>query len=75
MDKTKIMVVGREQDALSIVVNEMSMEQVNDYGIHIQSTGKQVAEINDRISAATKVFYTLNKSFLGKKEISRYTLN
>lgn len=31
------------------------------------------AEITNRITAAAKVFYMLNKTFLGKEEVSTYT--
>ena len=75
-DKTKVMTIGESRQKLKIKVDEEELEQVNQYqylGVMIEQTGKQEMEINERIDKAAKMYYALNKSIIGKKEVSRKT--
>lgn len=76
MEKTKVMVVGEERICVGVEMDGTRLEQVSDFkylGVHIQEDGRQVAELNDRISAAVKIYHALNRSLIGKREISRRT--
>jgi hypothetical protein len=60
----------------NIFIEDTKIEQVNEFkylGVTINNKGKQDTEINQRISAATKLYHSLGKTFIGKKEISRKT--
>jgi Reverse transcriptase (RNA-dependent DNA polymerase)/Endonuclease-reverse transcriptase len=78
VEKTNIMVIGEEEQdtQIDMEIDEVKVKQVQNFkylGVQIQSNGKQDAEINERISAASKVYHALNKNFLGMKQISRNT--
>ena len=42
-------------------------------GVQFQNNEKQEAEINERISTAMKIYYTLNGNFLRMKAITKKT--
>jgi hypothetical protein len=74
--KTKIMVITKDEKTVDIEIEDTKIEQVNEFkylGVTINNKGKQDTEINQRISAATKLYHSLGKTFIGKKEISRKT--
>jgi hypothetical protein len=74
--KTKIMVITKDEKNVDIEIEDTKIEQVNEFkylGVTINNKGKQDTEINQRISAATKLYHSLGKTFIGKNEISRKT--
>jgi cysteinyl-tRNA synthetase len=74
--KTKIMVITKDEKNVDIEIEGTKIEQVNEFkylGVTINNKGKEDTEINQRISAATKLYHTLGKIFIGKKEITRKT--
>jgi hypothetical protein len=74
--KTKIMVITKDEKNVDIEIENTKIEQVNEFkylGVTINNKGKQDTEINQRISAATKLYHSLGKTFIGKNEISRKT--
>lgn len=76
MEKTKIMAVGSVEETIHIEIDKVQLEQVKSYkylGVQIQSDGGQEAEINERISAAAKVYFALNRNFIGRKQVSNKT--
>jgi galactitol-specific phosphotransferase system IIB component len=68
--KTKIMVITKDEKNVDIEIEGTKIEQVNEFkylGVTINNKGKEDTEINQRISAATKLYHTLGKIFIGKK--------
>lgn len=75
-DKTKVMIIGRNDRKIEIKLRGKLIEQVETFkylGININREGKEDAEINGRIENTTKLYYALSNSFLRKKEISERT--
>ena len=75
-DKTKVMMIGEEQEELNIDIEKTKIEQVKTFqylGVTIDEKGKQDVEINSRIEKTLKMYYSMNKKFIDKKEISRET--
>jgi galactitol-specific phosphotransferase system IIB component len=71
IEKTKIMVITKDVKNVDIEIEDTKIEQVNEFkylGVTINNKGKQDTEINQRISAATKLYHSLGKTFVGKKE-------
>lgn len=69
IEKIELMVIGKDE-SLNLQIEGIELEQVNSFrylGIQIQSNREHETEINERISAAVKVYYSLNKKFLGRK--------
>lgn len=76
MQKTKVMVVAKEDQEVNITINGTKIEQVHNYtylGTIIEDTGKQEANINERIDKSNKLYFTINKTFINKKEINQKT--
>lgn len=76
IDKTKILVVGEQSIDTEIKVGDIKIEQVREYkylGITLNETGKQEAEINERIGKTIKLYHAMNQKFINKKEISKQT--
>ena len=74
--KTKVMVVANEEHKIEIKIRETSIEQVDKYcywGVTIDKRGKFEHELNDRITKANNLYYAINQSFIGKREISEKT--
>ena len=65
MGKTKIMILDGEK-SVEIEMEGIKLEPVKSFkylGLQIQNNGKQEAEVNERISTAMKIYYTLNRNF------------
>src|SRR3978361_662388 len=76
IEKTKVMVVGKENKDVKVEMDGMTLQQVKDFkylGIHIQENGRQEAEVNERVTTAVKTYHALGNKFLRKREISRGT--
>ena len=57
------MILG-EEESLELEVEGIKLEQVKSFkylGVQIQKKGTQKAEINEGISTAMKIYYTLNR--------------
>jgi Reverse transcriptase (RNA-dependent DNA polymerase)/Endonuclease-reverse transcriptase len=75
-NKTKVMVVSRNEQSIHIRVGETEVEQVEIYkylGVNIDQRGTQEVEINERIRKANNLYYAINHTFINKKEISKHT--
>lgn len=75
-DKTKIMVIGKNNTQTKIQLNGQELEQVDSFkylGVTIQKDGQNEAEINNRIESANKVYFALSNTFVRKKEVSKKT--
>lgn len=76
VNKTKVMVIGKDTRKINIKINQQQLEQVETYkylGVKIRSDGSMEDEINERINNATRTYYALNRVLIGKREISRST--
>lgn len=76
VDKTKVMVIGKNASQIKIQIEEKELEQVEAFkylGVNIHKNGKEDLEINNRIENTTKLYYALNNTFIRKKEISEKT--
>ncbi|XP_023310553.1 uncharacterized protein LOC111691870 [Anoplophora glabripennis] len=74
--KTKTMAITEEQQKINIQIDGVRLEQVQyfDYlGVLIEGSGKQDKEIEKRIENTMKVYHSINKSFINKREISTKT--
>uniref|UniRef100_A0A1Y1M3Z3 Reverse transcriptase domain-containing protein n=1 Tax=Photinus pyralis TaxID=7054 RepID=A0A1Y1M3Z3_PHOPY len=74
--KTKVMAIGNDNINMTILIYGKSIEQVDTFkylGVKIQKNGKIDAELSDRLTAATNLYYSLNRSFIRNKLISRKT--
>lgn len=75
ISKTKVMVIGQNNRNLNIAVNNESIEQVDQYkylGVTIERNGNMEQEINERISSASRLYFSLS-SFMSNKAISTKT--
>lgn len=76
INKTKIMVIGDKDIKTNIEINNVKIEQVEEFkylGVKLEGTGKQEAEINERIDKTIKLYYAMNQKFINKKEITKQT--
>lgn len=76
VEKSKVVYIGEENKQINITIEGKKMEQVEMIkylGVTIHREGTDEAEINERISGASKLYHALSSSFIGKKEISRKT--
>ena len=76
MEKTRVMVVGKERKNVKIEVDGRKLQQVTVckyLGVNIQDSGRQEAEINERVTAAVRAYHAMSNSFVGKREVSRRT--
>lgn len=74
--KTKCMAVSNRERESKITVEGNNIEQVSKYkylGTTINSKGNLDDELNERIQTANRVYYSLQKKFLGHKQISQTT--
>ncbi|KAI4459519.1 myb/sant-like dna-binding domain [Holotrichia oblita] len=74
IEKTKVMTIGGHR--ANIKIGNTKIQQVGTYkylGILIDETGKQEAEISNRIEKTIKLYYTMNKRFISRREISNKT--
>ena len=73
INKTKVMMIGKEHKQLQITLRNEKLEQVDKFkylGVTLQREGNMDEEINERISQATRLYHTLKETFISKKEIS-----
>nr|CAH7735643.1 unnamed protein product [Callosobruchus chinensis] len=73
--KTKVMTTTKEKN-IQITSEGKVIEQVEAFkylGIVIQGDGTMEVEIKERLMKASKLYHTLRRSFICKKEISRKT--
>ena len=76
IDKTKVMVMGKEDLKVSILLDGKIVEQVETFtylGVKIHSNGEMEAEINARIENTMKLYHAMNNTFIRRKEISPKT--
>ncbi|XP_068082743.1 LINE-1 retrotransposable element ORF2 protein [Anabrus simplex] len=76
VDKTKTMVISRNEERHCIMVDSKPLEQVTKFkylGSIISSDGKMEEEITERIGTAGRLFNAIRTNFLNKKEISKGT--
>ncbi|KAK9716879.1 hypothetical protein QE152_g24490 [Popillia japonica] len=75
-DKTKVMVLGKEEEHINIEIDGQILEQVNTFkylGVQIDSQGRGNIEVEARIDQTVKLYHSLNRSFLNQREISKKT--
>lgn len=75
-NKTKVMVLSKENKEINLEISQSKIEQVDVFkylGVLIDREGNMENEINERITKATRLYHSLNKAFIGKKEINRKT--
>ena len=77
VNKSKVMHVTKEiQRRIHIEWDGKIMEQVENFeylGTIINSKGKIDMEINHRINKANQIYYQINQTLIGKKEINNAT--
>lgn len=76
ISKSKIMKIGGEKVNFEIKWKDQTLEQVNSYkylGTIINDDGKLDEEINNRIRKANQVYYNLNNTIIGKREVNKKT--
>lgn len=74
--KTKAMVIAKNHEQVTIMLEQRKIEQVPNFkylGTIIAENGKLEDDLNNRIAAATKFYYAMNKCLISKKEISKET--
>lgn len=74
--KTKVMVISRKDKKVSVTCEGQAIEQVNTIkylGVVIDNKGQCETETNERMAAAGKLYNTLSRSFISKKEVSKTT--
>ena len=76
--KSKVMRVSKNEreEELVIEYNNERLEEVNNYtylGVEISKDGKIEEEINNRIRKANNIYYQINNTVLGKKEMPNKT--
>nr|CAH7743949.1 unnamed protein product [Callosobruchus chinensis] len=74
--KTKVLVVSKERIRVHIQVDWTEIEQVTNYkylGITLEENGENGIEVTERIDKANKTYYSMNKGFINRREISRKT--
>lgn len=76
IEKTKVMSVGEKGSNILIKLNGSIIEQTDSYrylGVMLHESGRNEAELNNRVESAMKIYYALNKKFIRKKEITART--
>ena len=76
VDKTKVMAVTRGERKLQISLDQRSVEQVSEFkylGVTIHERGEQELDLNKRIEAANRLYYSIGRGIFKKKEITRET--
>lgn len=76
LGKTKTMMIGREKKDCSVKLMGKDLEQVDSFkylGVTINHDGKIEEELNNRLLNTSKLYYSINRGFLRKKEISQKT--
>ena len=74
--KTKVMIIGDENETLNIHIDNDKIEQVKTYkylGVEIAHDGKYDTEINSRINSFMKVYNLIKNDFLNNRYISNGT--
>ncbi|XP_031340877.1 uncharacterized protein LOC116168986 [Photinus pyralis] len=69
-------IIRRTNITMDITIDEERIEQVDKYkylGVLIQREGNMEEEVNERLSNAAKLYHTLSKTFLTKREITNTT--
>ncbi|XP_031341011.1 uncharacterized protein LOC116169125 [Photinus pyralis] len=75
-NKTKVMVIGKENRSMDIEIGSDKIEQVDVYkylGVLIHRDGSMDAEVQDRISSAARLYHALRNKFISKREVSDKT--
>lgn len=76
ISKTKVMVISKENKNTNIEINQSKIEQVDVFkylGVQIDREGNMESEVNERIGNAARLYHSLSKPFISKKEINRKT--
>jgi hypothetical protein len=78
--KSKIMKISKVQDneEVNIKCNETTLEVVEQHsylGVISTNDGRIDKEINNRIKKANQIYYEINNTILGKKEVEPKTKN
>lgn len=76
VDKTKVMVIGKEDLKISITLDEKTIEQTEIFsylGVKIHRNGRNEAELTGRVESALKLYHSLSNTFIGKKEVTTKT--
>lgn len=73
IEKTRIMSIGREDFKMSTTLDGNRIEQTETFnylGVRIHKNGRHEAEVNERLEKTMKLYHSINKAFIRKKEIS-----
>lgn len=76
IEKTKVMVISKEDTTTNITIDGKEIEQVESFiylGSALNNRGSLENEINNRIRAANKSYFAINKIILNNKQISKKT--
>ncbi|KAI5747504.1 hypothetical protein M8J77_015356 [Diaphorina citri] len=76
VNKTKTMVISKNPVKHTINLNNQKVEQVSTFkylGSVISEDGTIDAEINGRVAAATRCYYSMSRGFINKREVSKRT--
>ena len=76
IEKSKVLYIGEEHRQLNVMIDGQKMEQVDMFkylGTTIHRDGTEDAEIKERIASASRLYYSLSRAFLGRKEVSKKT--
>ena len=76
IEKTKTMILGGEEERIEMEMEDFKLQQVKSFkylGVQIQNNVKPETEINERIKAVVKIYYTLNRYFLRMRGIAEKT--
>lgn len=76
LNKNKTKVMTTKEENLKIIIEGVEIEQVQQFeylGTIINNAGTEDAEINQRIEKAMRIFHSMNKKFISRKEITKET--
>lgn len=76
IEKTKVMLLGKGEEEISVKLDDVEIEKVNKnkyLWVKIQKLGTMKAELNDILEEATKLYNSLNNTFLREKKESKKT--
>jgi hypothetical protein len=71
--KTKTMVISRNpvQHTITLVGQQMEVESFKYLGATISQDGRIDLEVNNRITAAGRLYHAISRAFTGKREVSK----
>lgn len=73
VDKTKVMVISKENASVSVHIDNKKVEQVTNYkylGTIIEQSGSNEVEVNNRIGATNRLLQSIKNVVVKKKEIT-----